>query len=776
MRRIFLLLALAMITAMALAQRLTEQQAKERAASFMKYKHGTALAKGAATRAAGLKTVSLGIDGIYLFNVDGGGYVVAGGDARVAPVLGYGDNGTLSANDIPANMKSWLVGYARQVAFAAEHNLDFTARTVAEHQPIEPLLTTTWGQDKPFNLLSPMIDSDDPSLGNCPSGCVATAMAQVANYHKWPVKAEGIGHATDYVGEIYNIDMSNDYFDWDNMLDTYTNTKGEVIAGNEAQWNAVALLMRDMAYSVNMKFEPGGSGTASYDVPFGMVQNLGYDKGAHIESRNLYSHEEWDSLVYDNLSKYGPILYSGDTQSNEGHEFVCDGYRGDGYYHFNWGWDGMSDGYFLLTSLNPGYQGTGGSVENLAFDYSHDMVYGLCKPVEGSQAVVDIYQNGNLMYVDGALRSYFQYLVSQPEELDLGLWTKNLATGEEAFHLVETVEVEKPKFVITFPDNCELADGKYKVMPVFRRTGEEGWHFFKCPKQFRNSLLLDVAEGERTYYTDEPFKIVNVMLSNLYVIPNGTFTFSYSFASNGASHEASLGFRLLDEQTGETIVESEPQEVTFNMDKPTYGDTYRLEVGDVDMSHTFNLQMLDGDRVFAEQKGITAIEKPVLETIEPLSIAEVVDGKIWKQQDSVTIKFKYRNVHQTPLRSVSLDVKTGFTTDKSDLNDYVEITDGDICSLEGRFDTQRLFELNMPVKRLKVKLSFNYDDEHSIPLVDGSDIVMDLEVVADDPTGVEGIAADEPSGEKRIFDLLGRRRNAKAKGLVIVNGELKIKN
>ena len=142
----------------------------------------------------------------------------------------------------------------------------------------------------------------------------------------------------------------------------------------------------------------------------------------------------------------------------------------------------------------------------------------------------------------------------------------------------------------------------------------------------------------------------------------------------------------------------------------------------------------------------------------------------------MTIKFKYRNVHQTPLRSVSLDVKTGFTTVKSELDDYVEITDGDICSLEGRFDTKLLFTLHMPVKRLQVKLSFNYDDEHSMPLVDGSDIVMDLEVVADDPTGVEGIAADEPSGEKRIFDLLGRRRNAKAKGLVIVNGKLKIKN
>lgn len=776
MRRIFLLLSAAVIAATAFAQRLTEQQAKERAAGFLKSRQGTALAKGTATTANGLKTVSLGIDGIYVFNVDGGGYVVAGGDARVAPVLGYGDNGTLSADNIPENMKAWLEGYARQVAFAAANNLDFTARTAAEHQPIEPLLTTTWGQDKPYNLLSPMIDSDDPSLGNCPTGCVATAMAQVANYHKWPVKAEGYGHASDHEGGLYNIDMSNDYFDWDNMLDTYTNDKGEVIAGSEAQWDAVALLMCDMAYSVNMKFDPQGSGTASYEIPYGMVKHLGYDKGAHIKNRSWYSSEVWDSLVYDNLSKYGPILYSGNTKSGEGHEFVCDGYRGDGYYHFNWGWDGMSDGYFLLSSLNPDHQGTGGSVENLAFDYLHDMVYGLCKPVEGSQAVVNICQNSDLMSSDGKMSSTFQYLISQPEKLDLGLWTKNMATGEEAFHLVETVEVNRPDFFSLFPDDCELADGKYKVMPVFRRTGEEGWLSCMCSSRYRSSLLLDVAGGERTYSTDDPFKFVSVINTTLYVIPNGKFTFAYNYETNGATHDASLGMRLLDEQTGDTIVESERKEVTFTMESPTYSDTYCFEVGDVDMSHTFKLQMLDGDRVFAEQGGIKAIENPVLETVEPLSFAEVVDGKIWKEQDSVMIKFKYRNVHQTPLRSVSLDVRAGFAVIKSELLDSVETIDGDICSLEARFDAQRLFRLSMSAKKLKVKLFFYYDDEHTIPLADGSDITMELEVVDDDPTAVEGIAAEEPSGTERIYDLLGRQRNGQTKGLIIVNGKKKVRN
>lgn len=209
--------------------------------------------------------------------------------------------------------------------------------------------------------MTPFANKNATSGANCPTGCVATAMAQVVNYYKWPEKAEGIGTARDHFNQNYQIDMSNDYFDWDNILDIYTNEKSEVIAGNETQWNAVALLMRDIGYSVKSKYNRESTGSKSYNIPFALVNNFGFDKGAHMDYRNWYTDEQWDSLIYDNLSKYGPVIYSGVTKDGEGHEFVCDGYRSDGYYHFNWGWDGLSDGYFLLSSLSPEHQGIGGS-------------------------------------------------------------------------------------------------------------------------------------------------------------------------------------------------------------------------------------------------------------------------------------------------------------------------------------------------------------------------------------------------------------------------------
>ena len=70
----------------AFAQRLTEQEAKERALAFLQSKQGNVQTRNAGIKSTTLSPVSLGIDGVYVFNVDGGGDVVAGGDARVLPV------------------------------------------------------------------------------------------------------------------------------------------------------------------------------------------------------------------------------------------------------------------------------------------------------------------------------------------------------------------------------------------------------------------------------------------------------------------------------------------------------------------------------------------------------------------------------------------------------------------------------------------------------------------------------------------------------------------
>lgn len=761
MKRNALIISLVLITLSAFAQRLTEQQAKERVADFLKLKSpkGVALAKVGGVRVAGLKTVPLGIDGIYVFNVDGGGYVVAGGDARIAPVLGYGDNGTLNVDDIPANMKAWLESYARQAAFAAENNLDYSASSAnTDRQPIEPMLKSNWGQNKPFNRLCPLVDQDDPTKGNCPTGCVATAMAQVVNYYKWPVKAEGTGTASDQYFNDYKIDMSNDYFDWNNILDVYTNEKREVIAGNETQWDAVSLLMRDMGYSVNMRYEANNSGALSMSIPYAMVNNFGYDKGAHIESRDWYTDEQWENLVYENLSNYGPLIYAGITKDSEGHEFVCDGYRGDGYYHFNWGWDGMSDGYFLLSSLSPTIQSIGGSANNYSFDYEQEAIIGLCKPREDCKSVVNIYQKQDLIISGGLMKGDFLFLVSKEESIDLGLWTKNLLTGEETFRKANTQEVKSPEESFFVDIDCDVPDGEYKVMPAFRISGEEQWQFFKANRNVRNYLLLDVKDGKKTYKTDEQLVYKNINFPTLHVMPNAEYSQMARIETNGANHDAMFSYKLYDELTGEMVMESQPEEWKFSLDQDRFGLVIDISVGDVDKSHTFKLVLFDGDKVIAEETGITAIDKPVFEEIEPLTIAEAVDGKIYRGLETFHMSFKYKLIGNFP-STLWLSVTDGQSILTENVLDSYLHTDyvNNVLSLSQEFFTDQMLMLQTSnLKNLELRLVMRYDEKHAVGLKDGSEIVLKLEVVDYDPTGVETINAEGVLADERRYDLQGR--------------------
>lgn len=785
MKRIVLLISAILLTGTVLAQRLTEQQAKERAASFLKSRPGATLAKGAGVKAEGLTTVSLGIDGVYVFNVDGGGYVVAGGDARVLPVLGYGNNGSLAADRIPENMKAWLEGYARQAAFAAEHNLDCSVRTETDdHQPIEPLLKTNWGQDKPFNLLCPPVDENDPSKGNCPTGCVATAMAQVANYHKWPLKADGTGAASDHYAKSYNIDMSNDTFDWDNILDTYTNEKGEV-TGNETQWNAVSLLMRDMAYSVSMKYAPNGSGALSMFIPKAMVNNFGYDKGTHLEYRDWYTAEQWDNLIYDNLSNYGPILYSGATSKKEGHEFVCDGYRGDGYYHFNWGWDGMSNGYFLLSSLNPEVHGTGGSVESLAFDYNQDVTLGLCKPKEGSQTVVNVYQQNDLSYSysDKAFNGPFQVLVAQEETVDLGYWIKNLATNEESYYTEEQVDIAYSDGLRSMTFKTKLPDGKYKVRPVFKKAADSEWQFFKTNVNYIDCLLLDVVDGKKTFYTDAPFEYRSISLSNFHIFSNGAFTGQLMIKTNGAEYATTFYTKVFDEVSGEIVMDEELGNCSFTMANAQENTFYvPIKVGEVDKSHTFKVQIYDGDKLIAEKTGIKAYDMAYLEEIEPLTIEEVVDGKLYRDAETLHFKFKYKVVGPDFVNLVTLRILSS-----GELEDFYytfdnkkELTvEGNEYSLNLGIEASQL-ENEFWKDNVEFRLLFRYDldEKNSLRLKDGSEIVLRAKIVDDDPTGVEGIEAADSSADEKRYDLQGRpvtksskRRIYVVKGKKVLNNQ-----
>ena len=288
----------------------------------------------------------------YVFGA-GNGFILAAADDLATPVLGYSDNGTFDYDKIPDQMREWLKGYAQEIEHARSLPAADASKIVnasrPTRQPIAPLVKTRWNQGDPYNALCPVYDGEKTV-----TGCVATAMAQVLRFWKYPAKGTG-SHSYTYNGITHTFDFGNTTFDWDNMVHFYTGNT------TQDQNDAVATLMRACGVAVDMmynKSSQGGSGAYSRDVAPALVKYFNYAPCAVYYSRGSFGLYEWEDLIYGAL-KNGPVYYSGQG-SGGGHAFVCDGYEGDGYFHFNWGWAGSSDGYFLLTALNPTTLGIGG--------------------------------------------------------------------------------------------------------------------------------------------------------------------------------------------------------------------------------------------------------------------------------------------------------------------------------------------------------------------------------------------------------------------------------
>ena len=296
------------------------------------------------------------VSGLYVFNVgDDNGFVIVSNDDRATPVLGYSDSGSFNASQMPDNMKAWLQGYADQIEWLKQNNISAPLRTVGEgFTAIEPLMSSVWGQNDPFNFSTPVVGGQ-----NCVTGCVATAMAQVMYYHKWPQGTTSSIPGYDY--SYGSLDaLSSTTFNWADMQDDYRGTYS-TDAGS-----AVAKLMQYCGWSVKMNYGPSASGASSNMVADALKNYFGYNSTTQYVSRSLYTYENWVKMIYHELSEGRPVFYAGSSVDN-GHAFVCDGYQADDYFHINWGWEGLSnEGFYRLSVLDPENQGTGGSASSSA--------------------------------------------------------------------------------------------------------------------------------------------------------------------------------------------------------------------------------------------------------------------------------------------------------------------------------------------------------------------------------------------------------------------------
>lgn len=298
----------------------------------------------------------------YVFNYPSGGFAIIGGDKAAREVLGYCDSGSFDINKIPDGLKDMLSSYKQQIKLAKQHglyesNLDNDLQDFAKspsRTTVAPLIQTRWNQRNPYNSRVPK-----PSPGvEFPSGCVATALAQIMKYYNYPNHGYG-NHAYqryynvsgNYTAITFEADFEHTYYDWNDMLLNYSGNY------NTEQAYAVGTLMYHVGVSVDMQYEPSGSGAYSSDAGQALIDHFGYNPEAVFIERRHYDDFNWERLIYQELSESRPVYYSGQTY-NVGHAFICDGYdANNGLYHFNWGWGGSCDGYYPITgsnALNPG--------------------------------------------------------------------------------------------------------------------------------------------------------------------------------------------------------------------------------------------------------------------------------------------------------------------------------------------------------------------------------------------------------------------------------------
>ncbi len=298
----------------------------------------------------------------YIFNAaDGQGFLVVAANDN-GDLLGYSTNGTYDQQHAPANMMAWLNSYAAQLNSMPKSNMR-KVRRMEGQEPIAPLLTSTWDQGIPtaegnaYNRLCPTIGDE-----RCVTGCVATAMAQVMFFHRWPTEP-CLSIASYDSGEAGTLEeLPPTSFQWDFMLPTYYGTE------TEEECDAIAQLMRYCGQAIKTQYGTKKSEAYGTEATKALNNYFGYT-GAHYEKCEDYEPGEWEEMLYTELSASRPVIYFG-FSSKGGHAFVCDGTDGNGFFHINWGWGGRSDGYFKLEALTPEHSGAGGEEEGQHEGYS----------------------------------------------------------------------------------------------------------------------------------------------------------------------------------------------------------------------------------------------------------------------------------------------------------------------------------------------------------------------------------------------------------------------
>jgi hypothetical protein len=430
------------------------------------------------------------------------GFVIVAGDDLVYPVIGYATSGRYDPDNLPPNFKVWMENVEYGLSEAIEKELwpsESTAKAwnyyLSENQTdfrtyqssVAPLLKTQWGQDTPYNDLCPVYNRTDKS----PSGCVATTMAQIMKYHRYP--DAGTGETPFYTvlknQYMQSVNLDNYSYNWDILKNQYLGASTKEAKGE------IAKLMYHCGLSVQMDY--GKTSSASvYDAGVALMKYFKYDKGLQLFTGSYYSNEEWKDILYKELDAKRPVFYSGFSAEEEGHAFVCDGYDSNGLFHFNWGWDGQLDGYFVI--------------DDITYKYENNAIVGI-KPDEGGSAEpvialfgeYDFKATSEKVLQNGTFYAYARFinigLISFSGYYGVVLTDQNDRFVSKVGSLSESTPLN-PGYYLNkeFSFYCKIPtsvpDGNYKIHAAYSKDGVN-WTIAKAKIGTKGELPLTVGKG-----------------------------------------------------------------------------------------------------------------------------------------------------------------------------------------------------------------------------------------------------------------------------------------
>lgn len=516
MKHLLSLLALAAASG-AYAQGLSSDDARQRAAEFFTQQSAAAGPHRAPAKIDPVLAYTIEGDGspcLYVFNraADADGFVIINADAAAeVPILGYSESTAFDSENLPDNFRWWLEQY--------KENGVSKAPAKVNRSNIATLLKTQWNQQEPYNLAIPQLS---PTSVRFPTGCTATAMAQVMKFYNYPTHGTGskeykiatwILQNGDRVTPTFQADFANTTYDWANMINDYKQ------GYTSAQANAVATLMYHAGVAEHATYGKKATSADDRQSAIALINHFNYDKSMLRGERGYFTDEEWEEVVYSELAANRPVLYAGSTVQEEGHSFVCDGYK-DGLFHINWGWGGLSDGYYALTgseALTPSHQGTGGADSGGGFSCYQSINYNIQPDHAGSFAnqialknefrigyeklVTDKVSSATIDRSVSKADKTFYYRVSpynygfDDVQLRYGIVLRHKTTGTtygssefgftlspsknaEAYYPVSQTD-DTPQRYASFSTSIAKADGVYEVLPAYTTDNGSTWQLMK---------------------------------------------------------------------------------------------------------------------------------------------------------------------------------------------------------------------------------------------------------------------------------------------------------